>query len=436
MRNFYLLTAVLCVLLCSGNAHAQLRTITIEELFELCDNSSKSVEISRLGAKMAAEGVKAARSAMLPEVESSLSVSFLGDGCVTDRDFTNFTNADMPHFGNNFAIKASQVIYAGGAISAGIKQAEIDKKIAEKGVELQKQNIRFLMLGNYLELCKLSNKAVIFKKNIEQTELLVSHIKAKHNAGTALRNDITRYELRLEQLRLGLHETENNMRRVNYHIVQALGLPDETIIAPDSAITNYRLQVLSRDQWQSEAESNSPILHIARLKISKQQQKEHSVKAERLPQVALVAANHFDGPITIEVPTIDKNFNYWYVGVGLKYNISALWKANKKSRIERIGTICAKESAELAREETGIAINSAFIALENAYEQLRTQEKSVELARENYNVVNNRYLNDLALVTDMIDASNALIETQLQLVNARINVIYSTYNLQRVAGTL
>ena len=436
MRNFYLLTAVLCVLLCSGNAHAQLRTITIEELFELCDNSSKSVEISRLGAKMAAEGVKAARSAMLPEVESSLSVSFLGDGCVTDRDFTNFTNADMPHFGNNFAIKASQVIYAGGAISAGIKQAEIDKKIAEKGVELQKQNIRFLMLGNYLELCKLSNRAVIFKKNIEQTELLVSHIKAKHNAGTALRNDITRYELRLEQLRLGLHETENNMRRVNYHIVQALGLPDETIIAPDSAITNYRLQVLSRDQWQSEAESNSPILHIAQLKISKQQQKEHSVKAERLPQVALVAANHFDGPITIEVPTIDKNFNYWYVGVGLKYNISALWKANKKSRIERIGTICAKESAELAREETGIAINSAFIALENAYEQLRTQEKSVELARENYNVVNNRYLNDLALVTDMIDASNALIETQLQLVNARINVIYSTYNLQRVAGTL
>lgn len=424
------------MLLCSGNARAQLRTITIEELFELCDNSSKSVEVSRLGARMAAEGVKVAKSAMLPEVESSLSVSFLGDGCVTDRDLTNFTNADIPHFGNNFAIKASQVIYAGGAISAGIKQAEIDKKIAEKGVELQKQNIRFLMLGNYLELCKLSNRAVIFKKNIEQTELLVSHIKAKHEAGTALRNDITRYELRLEQLRLGLRETENNMRRVNYHIVQALGLPDETIIAPDSAITNYRLQVLSRDQWQSEAESNSPILHIAQLKISKQQQKEHSVKAERLPQVALVAANHLDGPITIEVPTIDKNFNYWYVGVGLKYNISALWKANKKSRIERIGTICAKESAELAREETGIAINSAFIALENAYEQLRTQEKSVELARENYNVVNNRYLNDLALVTDMIDASNALIETQLQLVNARINVIYSTYNLQRVAGTL
>ena len=30
-----------------SNAHAQQRVITIEELFELCDNSNKSVEIAR-----------------------------------------------------------------------------------------------------------------------------------------------------------------------------------------------------------------------------------------------------------------------------------------------------------------------------------------------------------------------------------------------------
>lgn len=436
MRNLYLLIATLCLSLWTGDACAQQLTITIEELFDLCDNSNKNVEISRIEAEMANESVKVAKSALLPEVETSLSVSFLGDGCITDRNFSNFTNADIPHFGNNFAIKASQVVYAGGAISAGIKQAKIGKEIANRGVELQKQNMRFIMLGNYLELCKLNNRAIVLRKNIEQSELLVEHIKAKHKAGTALRNDITRHELRLEQLRLGLRETENNMRRINYHIVQALDLPDETIIAPDTAITNYRLQALSREQWQSEAESNSPVLHIAHLKISKQQQKERSVKAERLPQVALVAANHFDGPITIEVPTINKNFNYWYVGIGIKYNISALWKSNKKSRIERIGTICAKESAELAREETDIAINSAFIALENAYEQLRTQEKNVELATQNYDVVNNRYINNLALATEMIDASNALLDTQLQLVNARINIIYNIYNLQRIAGTI
>lgn len=436
MRNLYLLIATLCLSLWTGDAHAQQRTITIEELFELCDNSNKSVEISRMGAEAANEGVKVAKSALLPEVETSLSVSFLGDGCITDRNFSNFTNADIPHFGNNFAIKASQVVYAGGAISAGIKQAKIGKEIANRGVELQKQNMRFLMLGNYLELCKLNNRALVLKKNIEQSELLVEHIKAKHKAGTALRNDVTRYELRLEQLRLKLRETENNMRRINYHMVQSLGLPQETVITPDNNITEGAESKLSWSDWQSEAESNNPHLQIADLKISQQQQKERAVKAERLPQVAIVAANHFDGPITIEVPTINKNFNYWYVGIGIKYNLSALWKSNRKSRIERIGTRSARESAALAREETNIALNSAYIALENAYEELHTQEKSVELATQNYDVVNNRYINNLALVTEMIDASNALLDTQLQLVNARINIIYNIYNLQRIAGII
>ena len=67
---------------------------------------------------------------------------------------------------------------------------------------------------------------------------------------------------------------------------------------------------------------------------------------------------------------------------------------------------------------------------------MRTQEKSVALATENYNVINNRYLNGLALVTEMIDASNSCLSAELQLVNAQINIIYSYYNLQRAAGTL
>ena len=51
-----------------------------------------------------------------------------------------------------------------------------------------------------------------------------------------------------------------------------------------------------------------------------------------LPKIALVAGEHLDGPITIEVPVLDNNFNYWYVGVGIKYNLSSLFKNNKKVR--------------------------------------------------------------------------------------------------------
>lgn len=436
MRNYYLLIAIIMILLWGYGAHAQERIVSIDELFELCDNNCSSVEISRIGAQQAAEGVKAAKTALLPEVETSLSVSFLGDGCVIERDFGSGTNADMPHFGNNFAIKASQVVYAGGAISAGIEQAKIEQRIAEQNVVLTKQNMRFLLLGNYLELFKLNNRATVLEKNIEQTRLLLSHIEKRYEHGTVLQNDITRYELQLEQLLLMLSETKNNARIINHRIVSTLDLPESTSIVPDTTLMHNILPAKSIEEWQKCAEEYNPQLQMAELGVSLQKQKEKTAKAAKLPQVALVAANHFDGPITIEVPTIDKNFNYWYVGVGMRYNLSSLWKAGKKCRIERLGTTRAKENLHHVQEENEIAMNNAYIALEQAVQHLKTQEKSVELATQNYTVVNSRYLNDLALITDMIDASNAKLNAQLQLVNARINLIYSYHNLKRVAGTL
>lgn len=60
---------------------------------------------------------------------------------------------------------------------------------------------------------------------------------------------------------------------------------------------------------------------------------EQKVKLERselLPKIALVAGEHLDGPITIEVPVLDNNFNYWYVGVGINTIFLLYLKTTRK----------------------------------------------------------------------------------------------------------
>ena len=309
------------MLLWAYEARAQERVMSVDELFELCDNNSISMEMARATLEQATEGIEVARSAKLPDVEVSLSASFLGNGYVIDRNFGDVMKADMPHFGNNFSLKASQVIYAGGAIDAGIKQAQLQREIAVQGLESTRQNIRFMVLGNYIELYKLRNQAKVYLKNIEQTELLVEHIKARYKEGVALSNDVTRYELQLEQLRLALSEVESAVGIMNYNITSTLDLPSSMVIVPDSALLDMHIPLAGSAGWQLMA-GESPRMQIAGLTLKMQQEKERAVKAGRLPQIAIVAENHFDGPITIEVPAIDKNFNYWFVGVGLRYDIA------------------------------------------------------------------------------------------------------------------
>ena len=82
------------------------------------------------------------------------------------------------------------------------------------------------------------------------------------------------------------------------------------------------------------------------------------------------------------------------------------------------------------------AVQAAYVNFLTSFTDLRTQMKNVELADQNYQVTNNRYENELALLTDMLDASSTKLSADLNLVNDRINVVYNFYKMKYVTHTL
>lgn len=428
---------VLCsAVLCSQYLCAQSRTMGIEEMFRLADENSKSIQTYRTGKEVADENLKAAKAQRLPDISASLSGSYWGNGKLWDRDFSNATKIDMPHWGNNFALEAQQVVYAGGAISSGIELAELEKQLAEMDWQKNRQDIRFLLVGHYLNLYKLHNQIEVLHKNLELTDQLIANMQARLEEGTALENDITRYELQRETLRLQLAKVEDACKIANHQLVITLHLPEGTVVQPDTTLNDSRIQTLSEANWQELAAQNNLNLQQAETGIKVNRQRVKMERSERLPKISLVAAEHLDGPITIEVPVLDNNFNYWYVGVGVKYNISSLFKNNRKLKAAHLNVRKAQETYELAQEQTNHAVQESYVNFLTSFTDLRTQQKSVELADQNYSVTSNRYQNDLALLTDMLDASNMKLSADLGLVNARINVIYNYYKMKYITHTL
>ena len=408
----------------------QYRKLSIEEMFGLADKNSRSIRTFDMAVQEAGQAVKVAKNAQLPSLDVSLSASYLGDGWLADRNFSDGENAPMPHFGNNFALEASQVVYAGGAISHSIALAELQHQLAQLDKEKNKQDIRFLLVGNYLELYQLHNQAEVYKKNIEQTRRLLEDIKAKQQEGLAIKNDITRYELQKETLKLQLAKVQDACKIMNHQLVTTLHLPAGTEIIPDSTLLDEEVKALAENDWQLLASQSNVGLQQAQLAMKMSKQKVKLERSELLPKIALVAGEHLDGPITIEVPVLDNNFNYWYVGVGIKYNLSSLFKNNKKVRQAKLNMRKAQEEYSLAQEQIENGVQANYVNFLTSFTDLRTQEKSVELANQNYDVTSNRYKNDLALLTDMLDASNMKLSADLGLVNARINVVYSFYKMK------
>ena len=419
--------------------------MTISQLFQKVEDNSKSLRTSLSGVEAAHLGIEAAKSKKLPDLDASLSFSYIGNALITDRNFSNVHGLKSPHFGNNFAFQAQQVVYAGGAINAGIKLAELGKQQAEVGVKLTRQQIRFIALGQYLDLYKIDNRIKVYEKNIELTRQLIDDIKEKQTHGMALKNDITRYELQMESLKLGLTALRNNRSILNHQLCNTLGMNQdsqmnqgnqEIQIIPDATIADKTYGKEGEAYWQTAGTLNSPLLEQSSNAIRIAEQKEKIAKSDLLPKVAFVAADNFDGPILFELPPVDKNLNVWYVGVGVKYSLSSLFKSNKRIKQATVETRQAKEAHAVQADQLNNNVQAAYVQYQQTYVELETQRKSVELAQQNYDVMNARYLSQLALVTDMVDASNLKLNAELSEVDARINIVYAYYRMKYVAGEI
>lgn len=439
MNNHRLLTGLLAATLLSGGVCASgqsSQVMTIEDLFEIAETNSVQLRPSFTAEEEARQEITVARSGRLPDINASLSFSYIGDGFTTKRNFSDYQKAPIPHFGNGIALNITQPVYTGGAITHGIELAELKSTAARYATELQRDNIRFQLTGFYLDIYKFANLRRVVQNNISQAHKVLDEMRARYEQGVALQNDITRYELLVSNLELQLVKIDNTLDILNRNLVVTAGLPETTRIEPDSTILARSLPSADESWWQQEATDNAPAIKLAHSGVDISRKAESLVKSERLPKVGLQAGWSLDGPILVEVPPINRNLSYWYVGVGVSYNLSSLYKTNKSITKSRVATQHALEQLDATRENVSLGVRADYVHYLEAYEELKTQQKSVELAERNYRTTSTRYSADMALITDMLDAANSKLDAEQQLVNARINIIYYYYKLLFTSGKI
>ena len=428
--------------------------MSLQSLYDLADQQNQRIKVSEAALKAAEEGVASAKSAMLPSVELSVQGSYTGNAFMMSRGFsTNGTTEYIvpglgpqqvengkqptPHWGNSFTAQATQVIYAGGAIRSGIEMAKLGQRIAELDVEKNRQEVRFLLTGHYLDLYQLQNQSQVIAKNIELTEKVIAQMKARRAQGTVLKNDITRYELQRQSLLLAKTQVDDAQKIIRHQIATTIHLPEgEDFQVEELSYDDAALRHDEEALWQQTASDHNIDIRQASLASSLTEQKLRNTRAASLPSVAVVAENNLFGPYTSDLIPKDANVNAWFIGIGVKYNLSSLWKNKHDIRKAQHEHAEARERVLLAREGVENGVQASYTQLLTSSVEVHTQEKQVELADENYSVVRNRYANDLALLTDMLDASNTKLSAEMALVNARIQMLYNYYKLKYLTHTL
>lgn len=413
----------------------EIKQMTANEVAELAVQNHQQLKVSAQNIDIAKQNTSVTKLQKLPTITASTSQFYLGNVLAIDKDFSNSTAIPMPHYGSSYAVQATQLIFKGGLVNKSIELAGLREQLSELDLEKNKQDVKFLVISNYLDIYKIINQQEVFQNNKKLAQERLKNIQKFYQQGMVTRNEVIRGELAIKNLDQGILTLVNNKKILNYNLSIALGLPSDTEIVPVENVESKDAGI-GMDYYVNLAHDSNPLMKSAKTNIDVADKNIEIIKTDKMPTIAGFGGYTLQRPITTRNPVLDMYSGGWQTGVSLSYNIDNLYKTKERVKLGEIQKNQANDAMTLTQQNIDMAVNAAYVKYQESIQQADILNDAKSLAEENYKITEAKYLNQLAVQAEMIDAQNQKLQSELDYANAEINVLYQYYNLLKSTGTL
>jgi outer membrane protein len=411
------------------------KQMTAEEVAGLAVQNHQQLKVSAWNIDIARQNTTLVKLQKLPNITASTSQFYLGNAIAIDKDFSTSTNVPMPHYGSSYAVQATQLIFKGGLVNKSIELADLREQLSELDLEKNTLDVKFLVISNYLDMYKTVNQQEVFQNNKKLAQERLKNIQKFYQQGMVTRNEVIRGELAIKNLDQGILTLSNNRKILNYNLNIALGLPSDTEIIPVEKLENKEAGI-GMDYYLSLAHGSNPLMKSANTNISVADKNIEIIKTDKMPAISGFGGYSLQRPVTTRSPVLDMYSGGWQTGISLSYNIDNLYKTKERVKLGELQKVQAGDVLTLTEQNIDMAVNAAYVKYQEAIQQADILNDAKKLAEENYKITEAKYLNQLAVQAEMIDAQNQKLQSELDYSNAEINVLYQYYNLLKSTGTL
>ena len=413
----------------------EIKQMTAGEAAGLAVQNHQQLKVSARNIDIARQNKNIVKLQKLPVITASTSQFYLGDAVAIDKDFSNSTNIPMPHYGSSYALQATQLIFKGGLVNRSVELAGLREQLSELDLEKNTQDVKFLVISNYLDVYKIINQQEVFKNNKKLAQERLKNIQKFYQQGMVTRNEVIRNELAIKNLDQGILTLINNRKILNYNLNLALGLKEDTEIVPTESL-DIKEAGVGMPYYINLAHESNPLLKSAKTNIEVADKNIDIIKTDRMPTVAGFGGYSVQRPITTRNPVLDMYSGGWQTGISISYNIDNLYKTKERVKLGEIQKNQAGDALTLTQQNVDMAVNAAYVKYQESIQQAEILDEAKKLAEENYKITEAKYLNQLAVQAEMTDAQNQKLQSELDYANAEINVLYQYYNLLKSTGTL
>ena len=390
-------------------AHAQETNVSLQEVIQQSLQNNKSVKVAEAAKNTSEYKVQSAKNNRLPDI--SLSGQYMHLFTTTNVDI----KLPMQSSGGGMGVEPSQLllgqasasvpVFAGFKIKNAIKSSELMVDLSNLQIEATKENVVWQAINLYFGLYKTQRSIDVLNENLVRANQRVKDFQNFLDNGIIARNDLLRAKLQASNVQVAIDEAETQYKNINYRLNLLTGQDETKIVHVDNVETLKTINQNSQDYVnRTDVKSYDVKNQIADSQIK-------IAKAAYYPQLAVST-----GYVAMDIDKVASVTNATNVGVGLKYDLSSLYKNKAEVEIAKAQKLENEMQKETTIDKAKVEMNEAFQKYDLAKKKNNVYKEAVEQANENYRIVKDKNDNGLADTDDLLEAD-------VQQLQAKINQV-------------
>jgi outer membrane protein TolC len=469
---------VLCLIACAailpGRAHAQTRTITLEEAIRLAEEKSESIAIARAGEVRADADLQRVRSQRLPQISGSAgydrtlasefsalqdsftpcpSLSIDASRPIADR-VTELERAlecggiggglnfsELPFGQRNvyrYNISVGQTLFSSGRIPAQLTQAELGIQTAAMNTDGTRAVLALDVTRAFYDAALADRLVAIAQLGLEQATAAYEQARLSFEAGRAPEFDVLRAQVARDNQRPIIIRRQSERELAYLRLRQLLDLPASVDVRLDVDLeaADLRPPAPFVDALERAATAPpSPHLSVrqAETAVRIREAGVTAARAERRPNVGLTSSFGQVGyPSTGAFPAAGDFRTNWTLGASVQVPIFTGFRLRANETSARADLTDAEARLQQARELAELDAASARQELTAAEAVWQASEGTVQQAERAYQIAELRYregvstqleLSDSRLALLIVQANRAQAARDVQVARARIALL-------------
>jgi outer membrane protein TolC len=427
-------------------------TLSLADAIRLAERESEAVRVAQAGTDRARGQHLQARSQLFPDVAGSATYQRAiqsqfeeitkrlgngddsasnGGGGGEGTDFADSPIARIFASPSTFilGLTASQTIYAGGRVRAGIAAAEAGRRAADLAARTARAQVVFQVAQAYFDAQVATQLATIAESSFVQTERALSHTQIAREVGNAAEYDLIRARVQRDNARPVVIGARTQRDVALIRLRQILNLPDgqpltlstpveDASVSPAGFRTASDLVPVTPDTTVSER----AFVRQSEENVRAQEQQVKVARAQRLPAVSL-STNYQRFAYPAEGTVFEDVWKYyfpsWTVSLGVSVPLFTGGRLRGQELVAQANLAEARARHDEAREAAAFDTRLVVAQLEQAEAAYAASAGTDTQAARAYAISEVRFSEGIG--------------TQLELTQARVDLETARANRVRAA---